>query len=104
MSKQIKKVVWTRQAREALNEILDYRYRGFPKARKIVREDIIGHSKGIVFGKQYQKDEYFPQYRKITVRDYRILYREDDNIVYIMNVVCSKAEESNTDLLEHSTS
>lgn len=94
MSQGVKRVVWTRQAREALNEILDYRYKGVPKARKIVRKDIIDSSKGIVFSKQYQKDTYLPLYRKITVRDYRVLYREENGVVYIMNVVCSKA--SNT--------
>ena len=40
MVSKITKVVWTRQARESLNEILDYRYEKTPSARKIVRKDI----------------------------------------------------------------
>ena len=56
MAQKITKIVWTRQAREALNEILDYRYKEVPSARKIVRKDIISSSKQITFPKQYQSD------------------------------------------------
>ena len=91
MIEKVAKVVWTRQARESLNEILDYRYKDIPKARKIVRKDIITASKEIVFTKQFQEDEIYPQYRRIIVRDYKVLYKEDMNYVYIMNVVCTVA-------------
>lgn len=91
MSNKITKVVWTRQARESLNTILDYRYMEIPSARKIVRKDIIDASKQIVFLKQYQKDDIFPEYRRIVVRDYKVLYNEINGIVYILNVVCTRA-------------
>lgn len=94
MAEEVKKVVWTRKAREALNEILDYRYKNIPTARKIVRKDIIDSTKNIVFTKQYQQDEVFPQYRKITVRDYRVIYRDENKVIYIMNLVCTKAGNS----------
>jgi plasmid stabilization system protein ParE len=91
MIEKVAKVVWTRQARKSLNEILDYRYKDIPEARKIVRKDIITTSKEIVFTKQFQQDEVYPQYRRIIVRDYKILYKEDINYVYIMNVICTVA-------------
>lgn len=87
---KVSTVVWTRHARESLTAILDYRYKNIPSARKIVRKDIIDSSKQIVFSKQYQKDEIFPEYRRIVVRDYKILYKEIDEVIYILNVVCSK--------------
>lgn len=59
MLDKITKVVWTRQARESLNAILDYRYKEIPSARKIVRKNIIASSKQIVFAEQYQKDDVF---------------------------------------------
>lgn len=85
------KVVWTREAQKSLNAILDYRYKDIPSARKIIRSDIISSSKEIVFATQYQRDEVFSQYRRISVRDYKILYKEIEGVVYIMNVVCSLA-------------
>lgn len=91
MTGKITQVVWTRQARESLNAILDYRYKDIPSARRIVRKDIIGSSKEIVFTEQYQQDEIFQKYRRIIVRDYKILYKEQKGVVYILYVVCTKA-------------
>ena len=85
-------VFWTRQAYESLQQILDYRYKDIPHARKIVETDIIKASKNIVFVAQFQRDDVFPEYRKITVRDYKLLYTERKGVVYIMNVVCMKAK------------
>ncbi|AUS04162.1 type II toxin-antitoxin system RelE/ParE family toxin [Pseudotamlana carrageenivorans] len=76
MLDKVSKVAWTRQARESLTEILDYRYKNLPSARSILRKAIIDASKQIVFSKQYQKDDIFPEYRRIVVRDYKILYKE----------------------------
>lgn len=79
MTKKVSLVVWTRQARLALKAILDYRYKDIPEARKIIRTEIITASKNIVFATQYQEDEVYPQYRKIIIRDYKILYKELEN-------------------------
>lgn len=92
MPEKVAKVVWARQARESLNAILNYRYKDIPSARKIIRKDIINSSKELVFTLQFQQDEIYPQYRRIIVRDYKILYKEQENIVYVMNVVCTKAK------------
>lgn len=92
MTVKIKRIVWVRQAREALSEILDYRYSSVPTAYEIIRKEIINASKSIVFSEQYQQDEIFPEYRRIIVRDYKILYKEKEGIVYILNIVCTKAE------------
>jgi plasmid stabilization system protein ParE len=91
MAEKVTKVVWTRQARESLNAILNYRYKEIPSAKNIVRKDIIDSSKNILFAKQYQKDEIYPQYRRIVVRDYKILYTSKSGVIYILNVICTKA-------------
>ncbi|UUV20175.1 hypothetical protein [Paenimyroides aestuarii] len=49
MTVKVKRIVWVRQAREALSEILDYRYSSIPSAYKIVRKEIISASKSIFF-------------------------------------------------------
>lgn len=96
MPDKITQVVWTRQARESLNTILDYRYKEIPSARKIVRKAIIDASKQIVFAEQYQKDEIFPKYRRMIVKDYKILYKEQKGIAYILNIVCTRAHARTT--------
>ena len=92
MIKRVTQVLWTRQARESLSAILDYRYASIPSAYKIVKDEIIAASKGILFSGQYQKDEIFSEYRRIIIRDYKILYKEENSKVFIMNLVCTKAQ------------
>lgn len=91
-AQKVTKIVWTRQARESLSAILEYRYSGVPTAYKIVKNDIITASKNIVFPEQYQNDDIFPEYRRIIVRDYKLLYKDIKNVIYILNVVCTKAK------------
>lgn len=91
MNNKITKVVWTRKAQESLLLILEYRYTKSPSARKIVRKDIIRASKEIQFAEQFQKDDILPEYRRIIVRDYKLIYSYEKEIVYILNVICTKA-------------
>ena len=95
MQQKVSKIVWTRQARLSLNNILDYRYKDIPKARKIVRADIVNASKSITFPKQFPPDNINPHFRKILVRDYKILYKNHKTNIFIMNVVCILAESEN---------
>ena len=91
MENTIKKVVWTRLAKLSLIDILDYRYSKIPSARKIVKQDILKASKQIIFANQYQKDEVLPQYNKIIVRDYKLLYLVNNEIAVVLNIVCTNA-------------
>ncbi|WP_218598697.1 type II toxin-antitoxin system RelE/ParE family toxin [Polaribacter sp. NJDZ03] len=87
MNNKITKVVWTRKAQESLLLILEYRYTKSPSVRK----DIIRASKEIQFAEQFQKDDILPEYRRIIVRDYKLIYSYEKEIVYILNVICTKA-------------
>ncbi|WP_165733487.1 type II toxin-antitoxin system RelE/ParE family toxin [Polaribacter sp. 20A6] len=91
MNDKITKVVGTRKAQESLLLILEYRYTKSPSARKIVRKDIIRASKEIQFAEQFQKDDILSEYRRIIVRDYKLIYSYEKEIVYILNVICTKA-------------
>ena len=46
--------------------------------------------KSIRFAKQYQVDEINPNYRRIVVRDYKVLHTEKNNTIQIMNVVSTQ--------------
>lgn len=86
------KISWTDQAKEALESILEYRYSKKPQAYKIVRDDIINSTKKIFYKDQYQQDDINPEYRRIIIRDYKVLYKEHKGDIFIMNVVCTKGE------------
>ena len=52
--------------------------------------DIIDAADAVVFSKQYQVDEINPNYRRIVIRDYKILYKMSRKTIYIMNIVSAK--------------
>ena len=84
------KIVWTNQAKEAIKSIYNY-YKGKSlQGAKNVKSDLLRSPKTILFSKQYQIDEINPNYRRILVRDYKILYKEKEDVIQIMDVVSTK--------------
>jgi hypothetical protein len=57
---------------------------------KNVRLDLLQIPKTIRFAKQYQVDEINPKYRRIVVRDYKVLYKESGNEISVMDAVATK--------------
>lgn len=84
------KVIWTKQAKAALKNIYDY-YKGKSlQGAMNVKSDLLQSPKKIYFSKQYQIDKINPKYRRIIVRDYKLLYRENEGIIFIMDIVSTK--------------
>lgn len=84
------KVEWTETAKIALKAVYNYHLEySESSAEKLVNE-IIDTADSIVFSKQYQVDEINPNYRRIVVRAYKVLYNEKDNVIRIMDVVSTK--------------
>lgn len=57
---------------------------------KNVKSDILNGPKAIRFSKQYQLDDINPNYRRIVIRDYKVLYRVRVGTIQIMDVICTK--------------
>jgi len=81
------KIIWSKQAQEAVKSIYDYHKDKSLQGAKNVKRDILQSPKNIRYSKQYQVDEINPKYRRIVVRDYKILYNENNNIIEIMDVI-----------------
>jgi plasmid stabilization system protein ParE len=84
------KIFWTKQAIEALQVIVKYYESKSRQAAKKMRKDFLQSPKTIVFAKQYQVDEINPKYRRIIVGNYKVLYKEIKEVVYIMDIVSTK--------------
>lgn len=69
-------VVWTKQAKESLKSIYEYYRDKSPQGAKNVKKDLLKSPKTIEFSRQYQVDEINPKYRRIVVRDFKVLYKE----------------------------
>lgn len=55
----------------------------------LIRKELLNAPKSIVFSEQYQQDEIFPKFRRIIVRNYRILYVIENHSIYIVTIVNS---------------
>jgi len=84
------KIIWTDQAKEALKSINDYYKDKSLQGAKNVKSDLLQSPKTIYFSKQYQVDDVNPKYRRIIVRDYKVLYREDEDTIQVMDIVSTK--------------
>jgi len=82
------KVIWSDRAKMQLRSIHDYiKYKlKSPQGAKSVKQDILETSKSIVFTEQYEVDEIQPEYRRMLVRHYKILYKEKQNKIYILAI------------------
>jgi len=54
-----------------------------------IRNEIFNAARSIVFPEQFQADEIYNKYRRIIIRNYKILYRVDGNIIRIISVINS---------------
>ena len=84
------KIIWTNQAISALKDIYNFYKKKSLQGALNVKNDIIQSPKTIHFAKQYQVDDINPKYRRIIVRDYKVLYKENNEIIHIMDIVCTK--------------
>lgn len=81
------KIIWTNQAKLELKKIYNYYKVKSVQGANNVKSDLLQGPKTICFAKQYQVDEINPNYRRIIVRDYKIIYKEMKEQVFIMDII-----------------
>jgi plasmid stabilization system protein ParE len=84
------KIIWSKQARSAVKSIYSYYKKKSLQGANNVKTDLLQSPKSIRFAKQYQVDEINSNYRRIVVRDYKVLYNEKNNVIRIIDVVGTK--------------
>ena len=90
MERKIQQVNWTLQASEALENIFEfYADKSIQGAINVVNE-IIEKTNSIRYPDQYQMDEFNPAYRRLIVRDYKVLYFTIETTVFIIHVVSTR--------------
>jgi len=81
------KIIWAKQASNEVKKIYDYYRKKSMQGAINVKSDLLQSPKTIRFAKQYQIDEINPNYRRIIVRDFKILYKEVDGVIWVLDVV-----------------
>lgn len=89
MVKKRFKIIWSDKAKIAIRDVYDFYKDKSVSGAKNVINDIIAGPKSITFSQQYQIDEINTDYRRIVVRDYKLLYKEFDNTIIVFDVICT---------------
>lgn len=87
-------IIWTSQAKSALKLIFQFYKEKSLSGAKNVKNDILNSVKTIRFSEQFQVDNINNKYRRIVVRDYKVLYRNDNNRILIMDIISTKQSPS----------
>ena len=86
------KKVWTNTAKEQLKAIYEnYKIKSLQGA-KTIKDEMLQATKELHFAEQYQRDEIEPEFRRIIVRDYKLLYIEENGIVFIARIFDTRQE------------
>lgn len=86
------KIIWTNTAKEQLKTIFYYYSEKSTQAATNIKDDILKTTKEIHFVEQYQRDEIEPEFRRIIVRHYKILYKEYQEIIFIARILDTRQE------------
>jgi plasmid stabilization system protein ParE len=95
---KVKKVIWTENAKLHLKKVYDHHSKVNEELAFRLIERIIEKSESIVFPKQYQVDPYHSNYRRMIEGDYKILFRGENSVIYIMAIFPTK---NNPKIIKH---
>lgn len=78
--------VWTNTAKAQLKAIYEnYKVKSLQSA-KTIKDEMLQATKELHFSEQYQRDEIEPEFRRIIVRHYKLLYIEENGVVFIARI------------------
>jgi len=92
MVKKKFKIVWSKESKQSVKDIYDFYKHKSLQGAKNVKKEIINSPKSIIYAKQFQVDDVNPKYRRIIVRDYKVLYRVANDLVNIVDVICTRKD------------
>lgn len=87
---KVNKVLWTKNTIDSLEKIYNFhRHKSEISALRII-DEILETADSISIAKQYQVDDINPNYRRMIVGHHKVLYKEENNTVWIAHVVDSR--------------
>lgn len=80
------KKVWTNTAKSQLKAIYQIYKLNSLQTANTVKNEMFQATNQLHFAEQYQQDEIEPEFRRIFVRHYKLLYIEENGIVFILRI------------------
>ncbi len=89
MVKKELQIVWTDQAKLALRNLYNFHKEVSVEWADKILAKVYQSPETIRYANQFQLDEYNTSYRRIVVGDYKVLYQQNNDTIYVMDIVCS---------------
>jgi len=87
MSNSKFEIFWTVNAKEDLKEIyISLKSKISKETALKIRGELFNSTDNIVFGEQFQLDEYRFDCRRIIIRNYKILYQIRDDKIFVVRI------------------
>jgi plasmid stabilization system protein ParE len=83
-------IIWSQQAIDSLNSIFEYHRTQSEQGAQTIRRELLQAPRAIQFAHQYQLDDINPKYRRVVVRDYKVLYLEVSGVIQIVDIISSR--------------
>lgn len=83
-------IIWSQQAVDSLNIIFEYHRAQSEQGAQNIRKELLQAPRTIQFAHQYQLDDINPKYRRVIVRDYKVLYSEVAGVIKIVDIISSR--------------
>ena len=95
MEQQKPLIKWSAEAIDDLKAIYyNLLLRNSPENALKIRNEIFLAARNIIFPEQFQVDEFYNKYRRIIIRNYKVLYSIDGRIINITSVISSYQDSS----------
>ena len=85
-------VIWSFSAKADLKDIFNYYkvVRLTPQGAVKVKNDILKATNELIFATQYQKDTIQPEYRRIIVRHWKVIYKVRKEDILILRIFSTR--------------
>ena len=92
---RVKKIIWTLEIAKDLENIYNFYAEKSERAASRVIEEIISEVENLKFARQYQADELNPNYRRIIVGHYKVVYRVKKNELVVLRAFDTRSNPDN---------
>ena len=81
------KVIWTNKSLTDIEDIFDYlKFKVSTESASEIIDEIYAAPQNIIFVNQFQINQFRKDCRRIIVRNFKILYYSENEIIYIVRV------------------
>jgi plasmid stabilization system protein ParE len=89
------KVVWSIKAKDQLKVVFEFYKPISFKVANSIKNNILKAANDLVFAEQFEKDEIEPEFRRILISHYKLIYTIDGDTIFILAIFDTRQAPNN---------